>query len=330
MILKSYELTKLDLKKNNLFLFYGQNEGFKNEVIKNLFGKNNEINVYDEKELLDNPDNFIENIQSKSLFETEKKILIKRSTNKILSILSKINTRDMKDVFIIINAGNLEKKSKLRNIFEKEKTYICVPFYPDNEQTLSKIAFNFFKVKKIPISSLNLSFIVSKCSGDREMLINELNKIEFFLKSGKKLNSINLAKLVNLSEDHSVAELIDNCLAKNEKKTINIINENNLTSEDCILITRTFLNKSKKIYKLCCEYKKNKNIDLTISSATPKIFWKDIEITKKQIYQWSPRNIKQLIYKLNDIELLLKKNIGNSVNLITDFIIEQANSKTNS
>ena len=96
------------------------------------------------------------------------------------------------------------------------------------------------------------------------------------------------------------------------------------------MITRSFLLKSKKILKLCSEFKSNRNIDLTISSAKPPIFWKDKEITKQQIYKWTPEKIKKLIYRLNEIELLVKKNINNSINLITDFILDQSSSNTNS
>ena len=84
------------------------------------------------------------------------------------------------------------------------------------------------------------------------------------------------------------------------------------------------MNKSKRVLKLTSEYKKNKNIDLTISSAKPPIFWKDKDLIKQQIYKWTPEKIKQLIYKLNEMELIIKKNINNSVNMISDFILEQA------
>ena len=324
MIIKNYEI---NLRKNKFILFYGQNEGFKNEAIKNLIGKKEEINVYDEKEVIDNETNFIENLKSKSLFEEKKIIIIKRATNKISNIIEKINDRDLDGIIIIINAGNLETKSKLRNIFEKNKEYICTAFYPDNDQTLVRIAFNFFKLNKIAISNLDTNFIIDKCNGDRETLLNELNKINLFLQGGKKLTKDNLTKLINLSEDHSIDELVNNCLAKNEKKTIKILNENNLTNESCILITRIFLNKLKKIYNLSKEFRKNKDINLTISSAQPKIFWKDKEIVKKQIIEWTPSNVKKLIYRVNDIELQLKKNINNSVNIIINFIIEQTTSK---
>ena len=316
MIIKSFEINKINFDQNKLVLFYGKNEGFKNEAVNNLIKDKDKITKYEEKEVLENINDFIESILSKSLFESEKIIIIKRVTDKILKIIDEIDSKNIEDIKIILNADNLEKKSKLRSLFEKDKKYICVPFYPDTDQTLSKLTYDFLKKKNILISPSNINLIVNKCNGDREILLNELNKIEYFSKNGKKITAENIAKLTNLIENHSISELIDNCLVKNKKKIVNILNENNFNNEDCILITRTFLNKAKKILKLSSEFQNNKNIDLTISSAKPPIFWKDKEITRQQIYKWTPENIKQLIYKLSEIELLIKKNINNSINLI--------------
>ena len=329
MIIKSYETNKINFEKNKFVLFYGKNEGFKNEVTNNLIKNKDNIVKYEEKEILENVNDFIESILSKSLFESEKIIIIKRVTDKILKIIDEVDSKNFEDIKIIFNADNLEKKSKLRSLFEKDKKYICVPFYPDTDQTLSKLTYNFLKKKNILISPSNINLVVNKCNGDREILLNELNKIQYFSKNGKKITAENLTKLTNLIENHGISELIDNCLAKNKKKIVDILNENNFNNEDCILITRTFLNKAKKILILSNEFQNNKNIDLTISSAKPPIFWKDKEIVKQQIYEWTPENIKKLIYKLNEIELLIKKNINNAINLITDFILDQVTSSTN-
>ena len=329
MIIKSNEINKINFEINKLVLFYGKNEGFKDEATKNLIKKIYETVKYEEKEILDNVDNFIESLLSKSLFEDKKIIIIRRATDKIIKIIDEINSKNVDNVIIIFNADNLEKKSKLRSFFEKDKKSICVAFYPDTNQTLSRFTYNYLKEKNILISSENINLIVDRSNGDRGVLLNELNKIEYFSKNGKKITKENIAKLTNLIENHSVSELIDNCLAKNKKKIIYILNENNFNNDDCILITRTFLNKSKKILKLSIEFEANKNIDLTILSAKPPIFWKDKEITKQQIYKWTPKKMKELIYKLGEIELLVKKNINNSINLITDFILDQASSSTN-
>ena len=324
MIIKSYEINKINFVKTSLFLLYGKNEGLKNKTADILIGSKSEVLIYDEKELLDNQNEFIENICTKSLFEPTKKIIIKRGSDKILKIVEEIHIKNLDDVKIIINADNLEKKSKLRSFFEKDKNLICIPFYPDNDQTLLKLAYNFFKEKKITLSSININTIVNKCNGNRENLFNELNKIENYCKTGKKIDNESIARLTNIVENFSISELIDNCLAKNKKRVIHILNENNFSNEDCILITRTFLNKSKKILILSNEYEINKNIELTISSSKPAIFWKDKEITKQQLYIWTTRDIKNLIYKISELELLLKKNINNSINLVNDFILDQA------
>jgi DNA polymerase-3 subunit delta len=329
MIYKSFEINKIDKNLIHIILFYGKNEGLKNEALNVLIKDENNIQNYEEKEILNNVNSFIENILSKSLFEKEKFIVIKRTTDKIVKVIETLHLKNLEDITIVLNADNLEKKSKLRSLFEKDKKLICIPFYPDNNQTLSKLAYNFLNDKKISISPSNINLIVGKCNGDRETLINELQKIEYFGKNGKKINTESISKLINLSENHSISELIDNCLAQNKKKIISILNENNFSNEDCIMITRSFILKAKRLLELSKTFETNKNIDLTISSAKPPIFWKEKEITKQQIQKWKPENIKNLIYSLSETELQIKKNISNSINFITDFILLQSYSATN-
>ena len=329
MIIKHFETHRINLKLNKFILLYGKNEGLKNEIISVLTKDKKNASNHDEKEILENQNSFLESILSKSLFDEEKIIIIKRSSDKILKIIDDLYKKNIQDVTIILNADNLEKKSKLRTFFEKEKQFICIACYPDNDQTLSKLAYNFLRDKKISISPSNINLIVNKCNGDRETLINELQKIELFSKNGKTISSENISRLINLNENHSISELIDNCLAKNSKKIISILNENNFSNEDCMMITRSFLIKAKKLLALSITFESNKNIELTVSSARPPIFWKEKEITKQQISKWKPQNIKKLIYSINEIELQIKKNINNSINLITDFILHQSSITTN-
>ena len=323
MIKKFFDINEKTFDTFKFFLFYGNNEGLKNEILSKIILKK-EINIYEEKEILENETNFIQNLLTKSLFEETKIIIIKRVTDKILKTIETFHEKNINDIILILNSGNLEKKSKLRNFFEKQKGHICVPFYPDTTQTLIKYAQNFLNKKKISISASNINLIINKCNGDRGNLLEELEKLEFFCKNGKKITTENIIKLTNLAENHSISELADNCLAKNKNKIINIFNENNFSNEDSVLIIRTLLIKSKKILKLAYEYQTNKNIDETISSAKPPIFWKDKEITKQQIYKWSPEKIKSLIFKINDLELSVKKNINNSLNITANFVLEQS------
>ena len=331
MIIKNYEIGKVNFLKKNFTLVYGLNEGHKKEVIKEITEKIKSDNVYkyEEKDVINNPEDFYNSVLSKSFFEKEKVIIIDRSSDKIIPIINEIFLKGIEDVYFILNSSVLDKKSKLRTLFEKEKDFVCIAFYQDNNQTLVRLTVDYFKDKKISISQELINQIVKKCQGDRQNLKNELQKIESFVNKGKKINSENISKLINLSENHSVTELVDNCLSKNKIKTINILNESNFNNDDCILIIRVFLNKSKRLLKLIKEFEINKNLDLTIASSKPPIFWKDKEITKQQIREWSLINIKNLIYNLNNLELKLKKNFNNSIYIITDFLLEQSVSKTN-
>ena len=331
MIVKAFEIKKINLDKTRLFLFYGENEGYKNEIIKKIFEKNypNQIYRYDEKEIIDKKNDFFYSILSKSFFDNKKLIIISRVTDKIRDIIEEIISTNITDVTIILSANILEKKSKLRSFFEKEKNIICIPFYSDTNETMSNLSLNFFKKKKISISQETINLIVERCRGNRENLYNELEKIENYSRNKKRVNYDEILKITNLAENYNVSELTDNCLAKNTKKTSHILNENNFSTDDCILIVRTLLIKAKRILKLQEEINNNSNIEQVVKNFRPPIFWKDKEIVKTQIKNWPLKKIQNVIIKINEVELLIKKNSSNSLNILSDFIIAQASKSNN-
>jgi len=326
MIIKYFELNKLDFNKSKIILLHGKNDGLKSEEVQKLQSKiKKEIKYYEEKQIIENKEFFLSEILNRSLFESEKIIVIKRASEKIRSIIEElIEKKSIEDIFII-DCDTLDKKSKLRNFFEKDKkNLISVAFYPDTNETLSKIAHTFLRNKKISLSSSNINFIVNKCNGDRKSLNNELEKIELYKLNKKEINEQDLLKLINLNENHSVNELIDFCLAKNQKKTLDILNDNIFSNEDCIIITRTMLKKTKRLLKLIQDFKITKNIEKTITNAKPPIFWKEKEITKQQLNKWSDYKAQKLIVEINETELQLKRLPVNSINLVTNFLLEQS------
>ena len=329
MIVKTFELNKI--RDNIIFyLFYGKNEGLKSECINELIKKDKgKIFKYDERQIKDEIQPFYENVLSGSLFDNDKVIIINRATDKIYEIILNLIDRDISNIKIILNADLLETKSKLRSLFEKNKNLICIPTYEDNNETLSRLAASIFKKENISISQQNINLIVEKCNGDRQNLQNELNKIKNYALNKKKISSDEIVKLINLSENYGLSELIDNCLAQNKNKTINILNENNYNAEDSIIILRTLLIKTKRILKLATQLERNNDINKTINSAKPPIFWKDKEIVKIQLGKWKLKELKKLIKNINDIELEIKKNYNNSLYIISNFILEKSSSDIN-
>jgi len=326
VIAKHSEINKINFKKNNIYLFYGKNESLKKEKINLLAKKfeNTQLIKYNQNEILDNSNIFFNEILNNSFFDNQKILLVNQATDKIEKIISELLSYSIIDTLIILNAEILEKKSKLRILFEKNNDLICVPFYPDNNETLINIVYSFLKEKKILLSQSDVNLLINRCNNDRGNIENELNKIEMFSKT-KKIKPEDIIKIINLYENYEISDLVDNCLAKNHKKTLNIINENNFSSEEVVLIIRIFINKAKKLLYLADNYAANKDLEKTISSSRPPIFWKNKEIIKQQIIKWKSNNIKKLIFDLNNIELQIKKNSLSSINILTNFIIDQSN-----
>ena len=327
MIVKYFDLKK-EIKKNiNFYLLYGPNSGLIEETINNTLKPNFSKNLYyyDENEILSNENEFKEGILNKSFFDKDKLIIINRGTDKILDIIKEIIDKKIENLKIIIKSEILEKKSKLRNFFEKNNNTIVVPFYEDNYQSLLFLAQNFFKEKKIKISSQNINFIIERSKGKRINLKNELEKIAIYNLKKQSINLEEILKLTNLAENYNISDLIDQCLAGNKKKTVQILNENNPSSEENILIIKNFLYKLKRLKKLKENLKVNKNTEIILSSYKPTIFWKDKEIIKQQLNIWTLKKIKAKIKEINELENQIKKNSQISNLIVNNFIFNSLN-----
>ena len=332
MILKTFELKKIKIDTYRFFLIYGNNKGLIEEIIednlKPILFKN--IYNYDENEILQNSDNFKEDIVSRSFFEDKKLIIISRASDKIFKIIEEIINKDIVDISIILKASTLEKKSKIRNLFEKQKETACIPVYEDNFQTLNFIIKDFLNKNKIILSQEIINIMIERAKGDRINLKNELDKLKYFSANKKKINLEEILNLTNLAENYNISELVDNSLAQNKKKTLYILNENNFASEDCIQIVRIYLSKLKRLLNLKSETLKNRNLEQVISSYKPPIFWKEKDIVKKQVKIWNFKKIEDLIIDTNELEYQIKKNPNASILLLSNFILEKTLETNNS
>ena len=330
MILKSFELDKINFSKFKLFVLYGENEGLKKEIISKIKRNyNNKEIIYEEEQILKNKDFFFSEIKNKSLFDENKTFIIERSSEKISEIVMDLDQNFLDDI-IILNCGVLDKKSKLRNFIEKSNNAVIIATYKDNSQSLINIAKEFFLKNKISVSYETLNLLVNRCSGDRGNLKNELEKVSNYLCDKKVLSMKEISTLTNLAENYSASELVDASLSKNLKKTQEILNENNYAHEDTFFILRVFLQKAKKILSLLEKIENKSDIEKVISEHRPPIFWKDKPVIKKQLELWSYKKMSNLIQKLNHIEITIKKNNTLSIILMKNFIYEILDQKISS
>ena len=325
MILKNYQLENANFLNSKFYLFYGDNEGLKDEQIDKIHQSTKYKKfLYYEKDILNDTESFFDAIYSKSFFENEKIIIIKNVTDKIKDILENIINKNFDEIIIILNADKLEKKSKIRSLFEKEKNLICVPFYPDDHKNLNVLAHKIFKNENIKISQESINLIIERSNGSRQHLKNEIEKIKGYSIDKKEIDISAIIKLTNLGKNYEISELVEYCLTKNQKKISKIINDCHFTNEDTILIIRTFLLKAKRLLDLSNNCRFEKNIEKILTSYKPPIFWKEKEAVKQQLNIWSNSSIKKLIKEINETEYLIKKNINLASHILFNFIFKNS------
>ena len=339
MIVKSYEIKKNKnlLKKNNFYLLYGENFGLKkdikNFITTELKRDNSELEFLSlyESEIINNEENFYNYIYSGSLFSSAKVITIHECSDKIIEKIENIHSKYPENVYLVFFSEILEKKSKLRTFFEKNKDAICIPCYLDNERDLETIAQLELKKNNISISREIKNLLIEKANSDRNNLRNEIDKIKAYSLDKKTLSIDEVKLLINFSGDYKSDILVNECLCGNIIQYKKIISELYLSTINQILLLRVLSNKIHRLLKIKQQENESNNLDSLINNSKPVIFWKEKPMVKKQLTIWNLDELKKIIYNINNTELLCKKNpqIANSIffNFFSE-ICKKANSSS--
>ena len=316
MIIKSYEIEK-NVKKfidYNFFLLYGENEGLKKDIKKSItLGLDNdnssiELLSFYENDIIHNEKKFYNSIFSTSLFSDKKIIIIKNATDKIISQINNIVEEWPENQSLIISSVILDKKSKLRNFFEKNKKTLCIPCYLDNEKSLEIIAKVELKKDNIILSQESINLLIEKSNGDRDNLKNEIEKIQAFALNNKKIGYDEVKSLTNFSGEYKSDSLINECLCGNVlqyKKNLSEVYTNTINQ---VLLLRILNNKIQRLLNMKKMQAEYSNLDSLLGASKPPVFWKDKPLIKKQLTIWCTDDLQKTSSEISNIEILCKKN----------------------
>jgi len=333
VILKSYivEQNIKILESYQATLIYGQNDGIKDDIKKALINQNKSFEILNffEQEILKDKDIIYQNIVNESLFSKEKTIFIHEATDKIFDPISECLKKENDSVKILIFSGILEKKSKLRSLFEKSKNLAIFPCYEDNERTLINYVNKELRDFK-GLSGEIINFIISNSNMDRRIIKSELTKIkDFFLT--KIINKEQILEVLNIKTDTSFDEIRDNAL-KGEKVKINkLLCEIELLNEDTFFYLNNLnyrVMRLREIMKIsgCKESK----YEATLEGLKPVIFWKDKPVIIQQLKKWDYEGLTQLATRIGETEIMMKLNSDLRKDIIIKNLIISLTNKASS
>ena len=335
MLIKSYEISKKNLNSLNFFLIYGENIGLKQDIAKSILELKEKKNrkykhfEFEEEEIIKNQNNFFNLIFSGSLFDEKKAIFINRTTDKLFNLINEISKKDIEDILIFFKADKLEKKTKIRNLFEKEENLVCVACYLDNNFDLIKIISNEIKQTKIKLSIESINLLIERASGDRNNLRNEIDKLKSFALNKQLVSYDQVKELTNMAGNYQNDYIVNICLNGDKKKLNKILRENNFSFEDFLILLKIFSKKIHRLLKIKIFNRLEKNLDQIFNQIRPPIFWKEKEDVKKQVGLWNEKKLNLIIKKINEIELNCKKNHELATNITLDFLSTVCNEVNN-
>jgi len=323
VIIKSYEIQRnpSNFLKYNLFLLYGENNGLRKDIREsfkiavNQHDANIELLSLYENDIINNEENFYNSIYSGSLFSNKKIITINNGTDKIINQIKDIVNKYPKNVFLIIFAGILEKKSKLRNFFETNIKTLCIPCYLDSDKDLEIIAKKELNKNNIVLSSESINLLIEKSNSDRGNLKNEIEKIISFASNKKNLEIDEIKSIINFSGEYKSDSLINECLCGNILQYKKILSELYINTINQISLLRILSNKIQRLLDMKELESGYNNLDSLLNKSKPPIFWKEKPLVKKQLTIWNVNDLKTIIHEISDTEILCKKNppISNTI-----------------
>tara|TARA_B100000575_G_C23136560_1_gene660395 strand:+ start:761 stop:1750 length:990 start_codon:yes stop_codon:yes gene_type:complete len=320
MIYKSYLVEEnINLINQSFVLLYGENFGLKNDLKKKIKEANQKSEIFklSQDDVIKNEEKFYNDIFNISLFENRKVFLIDQCNDKIVDIIKKIEGKiDTQKIYLISDI--LDKKSKLRNFFEKSKKYGSVACYADNEISIKSLITKRLKGYE-GLTTENINLIISSSSLDRDKLNNELQKIETYF-SNKILDKIKLESLLNDSTNEDFNLLKDEALSGNKSKTNKLLSESTIYPEKNILYLSLI---NQRLFRLAEILKliKNTSLENAIGSLKPPIFWKDKPTFILQTKKWNLEKIKDILNKTYDLEFKMKTNPSLDKNILLKKLI---------
>tara|TARA_B100000965_G_C19567464_1_gene747486 strand:+ start:735 stop:1745 length:1011 start_codon:yes stop_codon:yes gene_type:complete len=332
MILKSYIIEKstelLDQYKS--ILMYGENEGIKDDIkIKIKERKKNAeiINLFEE-EIIKDKDILFNHINNSSLFNSEKLIFLHEITDKVFSQISETLDREIKDVNIYIFSNILEKRSKLRNYFEKEKGLGVIACYEDNERTLSNYIITQLKGHE-GLTQEIVNIIISNSNLNRKIIKNEITKVKnCFFK--KKINKEELEELLNIKSSNSFSQVRDASFLGDKIRVNKLMGEVEIMDEDVFFYLNQINMRTNKLLEIQNINGETKDDELALDTLKPKIFWKDKPIYLLQLKKWNKRKLQSILKQIYKIELLMKSSQAKNDLIIKNLLIEICNKASNS
>ena len=323
MIIKSYIVEQnIDiLKEYKGTLIYGENIGIKDDIKEKIIEKNKNCEIINFFEINILKNNLLhESIANQSLFTEKKIIFIQEASDKIFDKVIECLEKKNNDIKIYIIADSLEKKSKLRAYFEKEKNLAIFPCYEDSEKTLlyyvSKELKNF---KGITGEITNL--IIQNSNMNRRIIKSEITKIkDFFLK--KEINKEQILEILNVKNNSDFDKLRDKALMGEKSKINKLLSETEILRDEALFYLNNLNYRVMRLYEIIKVHRINNDYDYTLDNLRPPIFWKDKPIIREQLKKWNQKKIESMLLRIAETEILIKKNSNlNSDVIIKDLLI---------
>ncbi|MDB2415062.1 DNA polymerase III subunit delta [Rickettsiales bacterium] len=307
---------------NNGVLIYGPDRGQTDQYIKNIIksilgDQPDPLSIIDINfdKLKDDPAFLADEMGSISLFGGRKVIRIRDAKPTIAKELSDILENTDTTHFIIFSAFELTPASALRKYFEKSPKYTTIASYKDDQASIARVISSYLQENGFTFERDVISWISSYFSGDRMVIIRELEKLITYKGEDKNITINDAQQCITDSAEISLSQLC-NAVASRDVANINRnINRAIQEGTNSIAIIRAVLNYFSRLNQVKSLIEQGVPQAQAVSSLRPPVFFKEAPTFNNHIGKWNTNSLRKIISSLTELEISCKTT-GNPADLL--------------
>lgn len=281
-------------------LIYGPDAGMVREhasTLSKYFSKSGteegEIVLVDDSDSSHAPDRLAVELQMVPMFGGMKVIRFRPAARTNPKLVEELITDKNLPSYLIVEAGDLKKTAKIRQIFEKSKHAYALPCYADDARGVTQIIDEELSKANVTMAPPVKQYLASLLGADRGVSRTEIQKLLLYVQGKPSIEIEDIEAIIGDSSALSLDTIVFATTGGNLKVALanldKAIASGNASAAILAALNRHFA----RLHKARVEVDKGEKPDNVVKRLRPPLIFKMQDEFKRQLYRWSERQILQ-------------------------------------
>lgn len=306
---------KKPYKDSRVVLVYGPDDGLMRERAKTMglsvvndYADPFNVAVLNNNALAADPARLNDEAFAVSMMGGDRLIRIEDSDDKITEIVKDYLKNPCASALVILEAGELGPRSKLRALIEKADNAAAVPCYVEDERDLTRLIRDMMQEANLRIEPEAASLLASNVVGDRLRARSEIEKLILYVgKSSGAVTIDDVQACVGEAGARTIDELIYSTAGSKPHEALRAYNQLIEEGVNFTVILRALLSHFRRLHITKARMDSGEALEMAMKKLAPAVFFKQEALFKAQVSRWSSSALESVMARLSAIEAECKK-----------------------